>query len=116
MERFRAHHPESRIFLIEPPSTDSFMFMENNLNYGSRVAMLNYGYRSTAKQLRARFESFRQAFAAYGIEVSLEGLREDSPWEPPTPLAVPPTAPAEQTPGARPPERRATSEREGTAA
>ncbi len=94
LERFRAHHPESRIFLIEPPSTDSFMFMENILNYGSRVAMLNYGYRSTARQLRAHFDAYRQAFAAYGIDVSLEGLQEDNPWEPAPSLAVPPAAPA----------------------
>ena len=94
LERYRAQHPEVRFFLIEPPASDSVLFMENILNYGSRVAMLNYGYRSTARQLRARFETFRQAFAAYGIGVSLEGLREDNPWEPPTPLAVPPTAPA----------------------
>ncbi len=94
LERFRAHHPESRIFLIEPPSTDSFMFMENILNYGSRVAMLNYGYRSTARQLRAHFDAYRQAFAGYGIDVSLEGLKEDNPWEPPPSLAVPPAAPA----------------------
>jgi len=91
LERFRSHHPESRIFLIEPPSTDSFMFMENILNYGSRVAMLNYGYRSTARQLRAHFDAYRQAFAAYGIDVSLEGLQEDNPWEPPPSLAVPPS-------------------------
>jgi NTE family protein len=96
LERYRAQHPETRIFLIEPPPHESILFMENILSYGSRVAMLNYGYRSTARQLRARYETFRQAFAAYGIEVSLEGLREDNPWEPPTPLAVPPTAPAEQ--------------------
>ncbi len=96
LERYRAQHPETRIFLIEPPPHESILFMENILSYGSRVAMLNYGYRSTAKQLRARFEIFRQAFAAYGIEVSLEGLREDNPWEPPSPLAVPPTAPAVQ--------------------
>ncbi|OLD65814.1 MAG: hypothetical protein AUI47_01240 [Acidobacteria bacterium 13_1_40CM_2_68_5] len=94
VERFRAHHPESRIFLIEPPSTDSFMFMENILNYGSRVGMLNYGYRSTARQLRAHFDAYRQAFAAYGIDVSLEGLQEDNPWEPAPSLAVPPVAPA----------------------
>ncbi|MGH9748994.1 MAG: patatin-like phospholipase family protein [Candidatus Polarisedimenticolia bacterium] len=81
LERFRAQHPEARIFLIEPPRSESIMFMENILNYGSRVAMLNYGYRSTARQLRANFEAYRQAFAAYGIEVSLEGLSEDSPWE-----------------------------------
>ncbi len=93
LERFRAQHPESRIFLIEPPWTDSFMFMENILNYGSRVAMLNYGYRSTARHLRAHFDSYRQAFAAYGIDVSLEGLQEDNPWEPPPALAVPPVAP-----------------------
>jgi len=98
LERYRAQHPETRIFLIEPPANDSILFMENILSYGSRVAMLNYGYRSTAKQLRARFEGFRQAFAAYGIDVSLEGLREDNPWEPPTPLAVPPSAPVAEQP------------------
>jgi predicted acylesterase/phospholipase RssA len=85
LERFRAQHPETRIFLIEPPRSESIMFMENILNYGSRVAMLNYGYRSTARHLRAHFEAFRQAFAAYGIEVSLEGLSEDNPWESPGP-------------------------------
>jgi predicted acylesterase/phospholipase RssA len=94
LERFRAQHPETRIFLIEPPRSDSILFMENILNYGSRVAMLNYGYRSTARHLRAHFETYHQAFAGYGIEVSLEGLREDSPWEPPAALAVPPAAPA----------------------
>ncbi len=83
VERFRAQHPETRIFVIEPPRGDSVLFMENILNYGSRVAMLNYGYRSTARLLRAHFETYRQAFAAYGIRVSLEGLREDNPWEPP---------------------------------
>jgi predicted acylesterase/phospholipase RssA len=82
VERFRAQHPETRIFVIEPPRGDSVLFMENILNYGSRVAMLNYGYRSTARLLRAHFETYRQAFAAYGIRVSLEGLREDNPWEP----------------------------------
>jgi predicted acylesterase/phospholipase RssA len=88
--QFRAQHPEARIFLIEPPQDESVLFMSNILNYGSRVAMLNYGYRSTARLLRANFEVYRQAFAAYGVAVSLAGLREDDPWEPPTPLAVPP--------------------------
>ncbi len=99
LDRFRMQHPESRLFLIEPPWTDSFMFMENILNYGSRVAMLNYGYRSTARHFRAHFDSYRQAFAAYGIDVSLEGLKEDNPWEEPAPLAVPPEAPAEAIAG-----------------
>jgi NTE family protein len=113
LERIRAQHPEIRAFLIEPPPSDSVLFMENILNYGSRVAILNYGYRSTARMLRARFETFRQAFAAYGIQVSLEGLHEDSPWEPPSPLAVPPAAPQEPQPAAPdlPPDRA-----EGTAA
>jgi NTE family protein len=102
LERYRAQHPETRIFLIEPSRRDSILFMENILNYGSRVAMLNYGYRSTARFLRANFETYRQAFAAYGISVSLEGLREDNPWEPPAPLAVPPTAPAAAEPPAVP--------------
>jgi predicted acylesterase/phospholipase RssA len=91
LERIRAQHPEARIDLIEPRASDSILFMENILNYGSRVAVLNYGYRSTARQLRARFESFRQAFASHGIRVALDGLREDDPWEPAPALAVPPS-------------------------
>ncbi|MFQ5877186.1 MAG: patatin-like phospholipase family protein [Acidobacteriota bacterium] len=98
LERIRAQHPETCIFLIEPPARDSTLFMENILSYGSRVAVLNYGYRSTARQLRSRYESFHQAFARYGIRVSLEGLREDDPWEPP-PLAVPPKAPEREESG-----------------
>ena len=91
LERVRAQHPEARIFLIEPHASDSILFMENILNYGSRVAVLNYGYRSTARQFRAEFDSYRSAFAAHGIHVALDGLREDDPWEPPSTLAVPPT-------------------------
>ncbi len=94
LERLRAQHPETRVFLLEPPRSDSVLFMENILNYGSRVAMLNYGYRATAKHLRAHFDMFRQAFAAYDIEVSLEGLQEDSPWDPPAPQAAPPASPS----------------------
>jgi predicted acylesterase/phospholipase RssA len=102
LERFRAMHPEARIFLIEPPRSESIMFMENILNYGSRVAMLNYGYRSAARHLRAHFESYRQAFAAYGIEVSLEGLSEDNPWESPgsRPAGTPERGGAEADPEA----------------
>jgi hypothetical protein len=54
--------------------------MENILNYGSRVAMLEYGYRSTARLLRSRFEEFRDGFAATGVEMSLDTLREENPW------------------------------------
>ena len=90
LERVRAQHPEAQIFLIEPHSSDSILFMENILNYGSRVAVLNYGYRSTARQFRADFDSYRRAFAAHGIRVSLDSLREDDPWESSSTLAVPP--------------------------
>jgi len=90
LDRFRSQHPEARIFLIEPPQNESVLFMANILNYGSRVAMLNYGYRSTARHLRANYVAYLRAFAAYDIPVSLAGLREDDPWEPPTPMAVPP--------------------------
>jgi len=64
--------------------------------------MLNYGYRSTARHLRAHFDTYRQAFAAYGIDVSLEGLQEDNPWEQPASLAEPPSAPPAETAAAVP--------------
>ena len=80
LERFRHLYPDARILLIEPSPRDSVLFLENILNYGARVAMLEYGYRSTAALLRARFQEFREAFAEYGVEVSLERLRDENPW------------------------------------
>jgi predicted acylesterase/phospholipase RssA len=83
LDRFRTLYPEARLFLIEPSLRDAVLFMENILNYGSRVGMLDYGYRSTAALLRSRFETFKAAFASCGIEVSLDHLREDDPWAAP---------------------------------
>ncbi|HUD71092.1 MAG TPA: patatin-like phospholipase family protein [Dongiaceae bacterium] len=82
LERFRHLYPDARILLIEPPPRDSVLFLENILNYSARVAMLDYGYRSTAQLLRARFQEFQEAFAANGVEVTLERLRDENPWAP----------------------------------
>jgi len=81
LDRFRTLYPDARLFLIEPSLRDAVLFMENLLSYGSRVSMLDYGYRSTAALLRSRFDTFRAAFAGCGIAVSLDRLREDDPWE-----------------------------------
>jgi hypothetical protein len=83
LERVRARCPDARVLVIEPPLDDSVLFMENILNYGSRVAMLEYGYRSTARMLRARGAEFRDAFAAAGVTLSLDALREEDPWSEP---------------------------------
>ena len=107
LERFRSLYPEARIFLIEPSRRDAMLFMENILNYGSRVAMLNYGYRSTAVLLRSQFGEWRAAFAACGLAVSLDALREDDPWETPAGSASP-VAPGA---GGRPPAVAATDPR-----
>ncbi|HEV8120529.1 MAG TPA: hypothetical protein VGQ67_06020, partial [Candidatus Polarisedimenticolia bacterium] len=56
-------------------------FMENILNYGSRVAMLHYGYRSTAAQIRSRHSELSAAFASAGLTLSVDGLREEDPWD-----------------------------------
>lgn len=88
LDRYRTLYPDARLFLIEPSLRDAVLFMENLLNYGSRVGMLDYGYRSTAALLRSRFDIVRAAFAGCGIEVSLDRLREDDPWESSTTTAA----------------------------
>jgi predicted acylesterase/phospholipase RssA len=82
IERVGHLYPDARIVLIEPPARDSVLFLENILNYGTRVSMLQYGYLSTAALLRARFDALRDDFATAGLSVSLAGLREDDPWGP----------------------------------
>jgi len=88
LEHVRARTPEAVVVVIEPDPRDSVLFMENILNYGSRVAMLHYGYRSTASFLRARQRELTAAFASAGITLDLNGLREEDPW-----AVIPPTAP-----------------------
>ncbi len=80
LERFRTLYPDARILLIEPSPKDAVLFMENILNYGSRVAMLEYGYRSTALMLRTRFEECRDMFASAGLALDLDKLHEEDPW------------------------------------
>ena len=88
LEHIRARSPEAVVVVIEPDPRDSVMFMENILNYGSRVAMLHYGYRSTAAFLRSRQTEVTAAFASAGIELTLDNLREEDPW-----AIIPPSAP-----------------------
>jgi len=88
LEHVRTRSPEAVVVVIEPDPRDSVLFMENILNYGSRVAMLHYGYRSTASFLRSRQAEIAAAFASAGLELSLDGLREDDPW-----AVIPPSAP-----------------------
>jgi NTE family protein len=81
LERVRAQWPGAQVLLIEPPLEDSALFMENILSYSSRVRMLRYGYRSTVALLRARYDVFRDAFAAHGIDLSPQPPAEDGdPW------------------------------------
>ncbi|HKQ96918.1 MAG TPA: patatin-like phospholipase family protein, partial [Candidatus Polarisedimenticolia bacterium] len=80
IERFRHLYPDASILLIEPPPRDSVLFLENILNYSTRVSMLEYGYRSTVNLLRSRFQEFKDALMPYGVQVSLERLRDESPW------------------------------------
>jgi predicted acylesterase/phospholipase RssA len=81
LEHVRARAPEAVVTVIEPDPRDSVLFMENILNYGSRVAMLHYGYRSTAAQIRSRHSELSAAFASAGLTLSVDGLREEDPWD-----------------------------------
>jgi predicted acylesterase/phospholipase RssA len=81
LEHVRAQAPDAVVTVIEPDPRDSVLFMENILNYGSRVAMLHYGYRSTAAQIRSRQAELSAAFASAGLTLSVDGLREEDPWD-----------------------------------
>jgi predicted acylesterase/phospholipase RssA len=104
LEHVRAQAPDAVVTVIEPDPRDSVLFMENLLNYGSRVAMLHYGYRSTAAQIRSRQAELQAAFATAGLTLSVDGLREEDPWDVAgeaaraAAVAVAPAAPAPAAP------------------
>ncbi|MGE5699473.1 MAG: patatin-like phospholipase family protein [Deltaproteobacteria bacterium] len=77
VEIYRQRHPEVEILLIEPAPMESTLFLYGSMNFSERVQVLNYGYNSAAYYFTENFEKLREAFAAGGMEASLDRIRTD---------------------------------------
>lgn len=79
LKRYIAEHPGKDFLLLQPDPSDSVMFLYNVMNLAARVEILNYGYASTVKTLRARFPELEKAFLKRGVKVTLRNFRADRP-------------------------------------
>ena len=74
---FRADHPETDLFVIEPSPAESNLFLYGSMNFAERVQTLNYGYNSAVYFFMENFDDLRARFSRNGMEVSLERLAAD---------------------------------------
>jgi len=63
LERFRAEHPEVVVVLLEPDQGDATMFMYSPMNFAARRTILEHGYTSTTRLLRAPDSPIRAALS-----------------------------------------------------
>jgi hypothetical protein len=66
-ERFRLAHPEVDYVVIEPQASDGILFLHGVMDFGSRKAILNYGYETTIAKLKLNFKTYKDIFKKHGI-------------------------------------------------
>ena len=66
-ERLKKEHPGVDYVVIQPNSSDGVLFLHNVMDFESRQAILNYGYYSTAAELRSKFKYYKKIFERHKI-------------------------------------------------
>ena len=64
---YRAEHPEVQVHLFEPDREDATMFLHSPMNFDARRLILEDGYTSTLRALRAPDSPVRLALEALGL-------------------------------------------------
>ncbi len=68
-ERFKFAHPEADYIVIEPHRSDGILFLHNVMDFNSRKAILNYGYETTAAELKSKYKTYKKILTKHGIAV-----------------------------------------------
>jgi predicted acylesterase/phospholipase RssA len=78
VERYRLTHPHVNVILIEPDTKDPGMF-HNPLNASERLIKLSalHGFKSTRKEIEARFDFIERVFHHHGRPISREIVDEE---------------------------------------
>ena len=78
MERYKTAYPDIDIVLFEPNRADADMFFTNLFSYSSRRRLCEHAYQKTREELWKRRHELAPLFAAHGIEIRTEVLRDES--------------------------------------
>jgi predicted acylesterase/phospholipase RssA len=78
MERYKTAYPDIDIVLFEPNRADADMFFTNLFSYSSRRRLCEHAYQKTREELWKRRHELAPLFAAHGIEIRTDVLRDES--------------------------------------
>jgi NTE family protein len=71
LARFRGHHPEIEVVLLEPEPSAAMLFLHSSMNFMARRAVIEEGYTSTAKFLKDENSQLRKALIAHGLTLAV---------------------------------------------
>lgn len=74
-ERFKNEHTQIDYLIIQPKMSDGILFLHGVMDFASRKAILDYGYRSTLIELRENLEHYQQIFGRYGLKLQSDRLQ-----------------------------------------
>lgn len=72
MAAYAGRFPNSHLVLIEPRPDDYRMFFTNIFSFSSRRELIDYAYRATFRDLRARYAELAPIFTRHGIRLRKE--------------------------------------------
>jgi NTE family protein len=67
LERYRAAHPDTALYTLEPDPSDATLFMHSPMNFAARRAILTHAYTTTYQALRIPTSSLRALLEARGF-------------------------------------------------
>jgi len=70
LARFRGHHPNIDVVLIEPEPSVAMLFLYSSMNFTARRAVIEEGYTSTVKLLKDENSALTRALLAHGVKLT----------------------------------------------
>lgn len=81
LKRFKQEYPNIDILIFQPTSSDDMLFLTGVMDFDSRKNILNYGYYSTAAELKLNFAEYQEIFKKHGIRLKTEGVEDVKEFE-----------------------------------
>jgi predicted acylesterase/phospholipase RssA len=82
LKAYETRYPDTDVLLLEPDRDDYRMFFTNIFSFSARSQLVAHAYRSTRRDLLARFDDVEPMLAEYGLRLRRDVLEQDRDlWE-----------------------------------
>lgn len=76
-EHFKKETPDIDYVIIQPKSSDGFLFLHGVMEYESRKSILDYGYQTTMTEIKSNFSCYKKIFEKNKIKIDKNILNND---------------------------------------